>query len=51
MLPSTPAINLNGPTISATLDELLAQDDRAFIHSAYQIVLGRDPDLATHRDA
>jgi hypothetical protein len=44
MLPSAPAINLNGPAIAATLDELLARDAQAFIHCAYQTLLGRDPD-------
>jgi hypothetical protein len=44
MLPSAPATNLNGPAIAATLDDLLARHDQAFIHCAYQTLLGRDPD-------
>jgi hypothetical protein len=44
MLPSAPAITLNGPAIAATLDELLGQDGQAFIHCAYQTLLGRDHD-------
>jgi FkbM family methyltransferase len=41
---STQTINLNGPPIAATLDELLARHDQSFIHCAYQTLLGRDPD-------
>jgi len=44
MLPSAPAINLDGPAIAATLDELLTRHDQAFVHCAYQTLLGRDPD-------
>jgi hypothetical protein len=41
---SAQTINLNGPAIASTLDELLARHDQAFIHCAYQTLLGRDPD-------
>jgi Domain of unknown function (DUF4214) len=34
----------NTPTVAATLDELLAHHDQAFIYCAYRTLLDRDPD-------
>jgi FkbM family methyltransferase len=41
---SDPTINLSGPPGATRLDELLARHDQSFIQSAYQTLLGRDPD-------
>ena len=44
MMSSTPITATNTPVIAATLDELLACHDLHFVRSAYQTLLGREPD-------